>query len=271
MIANMLVALRSTYHAPKVDDLLNRPSAPLWARLQEPAELFGALVRGLRAAPSRPHAPMIIAELLRADRPSDEMLVVGWLRESPRALHLLLDAVLQLGTPGPIRTIKMMMDPKHEDKTRALVLATLRNFIAAPADALRLAVESGLLDAIAPEPGVDSVSHIAALLEDLRARLDSVQSSLRPRLGAAAGVAMAALRGYGPNERAVRERWFALVRALDLDAADVALRMCGGCGVTGRDATVWRCGGCRTRWYCSRACQRLEWVTHRKRCGGERG
>lgn len=268
MVGQIFAALRSTYYSPKLDDMLTLPPAPLWARLQEPVELFATLVGGLKVDTIRHHAPSTIADMLQAIRPSDEALVVGWLRESRRALDLLLDAVLQLGTHASFRSIPMRLNPHHEDEIRARVFCTLRNFIATPANALRLAVESGLLAAIAPKPGPHSVAHVVALLDDLRSRLDSVRASLRPRLGAAAGVAMAVLRGYGPNERAVRERWFALVRAFDLDAADEALRMCGGCGVTGRDGKLWRCGGCGKRWSCSRSCQRLDWGSHRKRCSG---
>ena len=259
MLSHIFLALKTTYHAPGFDDPYAMPSAPLWTRLQEPFELFETLVRGLRQPTTRFYTTTAMESMLHAHRPCDEALVVGWLRESPRALGALIDATARLGAATT-------MLQRQEDWIRARVVITLRNFIAAPADVLGLAINQGMLDAIAPRPGEYSTTSVIGILDDLCERLDSIRGSLRPRLGAAAGTALGDLRGYGVQERGLRERWNKLVRALDLDGA--ALRLCGGCGVTGRDATVWRCGGCRTRWYCSRACQRLDRAAHRKRCGG---
>ena len=40
---------------------------------------------------------------------------------------------------------------------------------------------------------------------------------------------------------------------------------CAGCGAAGAGA-VQRCGGCRSVVYCSRACQKVHWKTHKAAC-----
>lgn len=45
-------------------------------------------------------------------------------------------------------------------------------------------------------------------------------------------------------------------------------RVCGVCGFTpSLDVTLMRCGRCRQTWYCSKACQKADWSTHKEHCG----
>lgn len=47
---------------------------------------------------------------------------------------------------------------------------------------------------------------------------------------------------------------------------DPAVRVCAGCCCDKSQAKLLRCAGCRQTWYCSPACQRKDWKTHKPTC-----